>query len=259
MLAGLDVDAGTPEAAGRALAEHAHRPWTRMLPPCLALREHRTASVWVHVTHGDPVETWIELETGDVRGGLRQLENWAAPRDVDGRWVGEASFEIPADLPLGYHTLHARSSDQAAGMPLIITPAWLGLPERMGQRRGWGFAAQLYSVRSRQSWAVGDLVDLEDLAVWSAAEHGADYVLINPLHAAEPGAADGAVAVPADEPPVRQPALPATGAHPRVRHRDRGAARRGAGAAGLSSTTGPTWSSGSTGTPAGPRNGPRWS
>ena len=39
-----------------------------------------------------------------------------------------------------------------------------------------------------QSWGVGDLVDLEDLAVWSAAEHGADYVLINPLHAAEPGA-----------------------------------------------------------------------
>ncbi len=187
VLAGLDVDAGTPEAAGRALADRAHRPWTRMLPPCLALRESRSASVWVHVTHGDPVETWIELETGEVRSGLRQLENWAAPTDVDGRWVGEASFAIPTDLPLGYHTLHARSSDQSASMPLIITPAWLGLPPRMGQHRGWGFAAQLYSVRSRQSWAVGDLVDLEDLAVWSAAEHGADYLLINPLHAAEPG------------------------------------------------------------------------
>ncbi len=33
---------------------------------------------------------------------------------------------------------------------------------------------------------MGDLTDLEDLAVWSAAEHQADFVLINPLHAAEP-------------------------------------------------------------------------
>ena len=56
----------------------------------------------------------------------------------------------------------------------------------MGQHRGWGLAAQLYSVRSEQSWGVGDLTDLEDLAVWSAAEHQADFVLVNPLHAAEP-------------------------------------------------------------------------
>ena len=41
-------------------------------------------------------------------------------------------------------------------------------------------------MRSAQSWGIGDLTDLEDLAVWSAAEHGADYVLVNPLHAAEP-------------------------------------------------------------------------
>ncbi len=188
VLAGLDVDAATPAAAGQALAAHVHQPWTRMLPPCLALRERRTASVWVHVTHGDPVDTWIELETGEVRGGLHQLENWTPPRDVEGRWVGEASFEVPPDLPLGYHTLHARSGERSATMPLIITPDWLGLPERMGNRRGWGLAAQLYSVRSAQSWAVGDLADLQDLAVWSAAEHQADYVLINPLHAAEPNA-----------------------------------------------------------------------
>ena len=71
-------------------------------------------------------------------------------------------------------------------MPLIVTPAWLGLPDRMGDRRAWGLATQLYSVRSAQSWGVGDLSDLEDLAVWCGAEHGADFVLVNPLHAAEP-------------------------------------------------------------------------
>jgi 4-alpha-glucanotransferase len=53
-------------------------------------------------------------------------------------------------------------------------------------RRSWGFAVQLYSVRSRASWGHGDLHDLADLAAWSGGDLGADFVLVNPLHAAEP-------------------------------------------------------------------------
>jgi 4-alpha-glucanotransferase len=53
-------------------------------------------------------------------------------------------------------------------------------------RRSWGFAVQLYSVRSRASWGHGDLRDLADLAAWSGRDLGADFVLVNPLHAAEP-------------------------------------------------------------------------
>ena len=55
-----------------------------------------------------------------------------------------------------------------------------------GPRSGWGFTVQLYSVRSRHSWGHGDLRDLADLATWSGRELGAAFVLINPLHAAEP-------------------------------------------------------------------------
>ena len=53
-------------------------------------------------------------------------------------------------------------------------------------RRSWGLTVQLYSVRSRASWGHGDLRDLADLATWSGRELGADFVLVNPLHAAEP-------------------------------------------------------------------------
>src|SRR5580692_11407091 len=57
---------------------------------------------------------------------------------------------------------------------------------RLPARRSWGFTVQLYSVRSRRSWGHGDLRDLADLATWSGRELGADFVLVNPLHAAEP-------------------------------------------------------------------------
>ena len=41
-------------------------------------------------------------------------------------------------------------------------------------------------LRSRGSWGHGDLRDLADLAAWSARDLGAGFILVNPLHAAEP-------------------------------------------------------------------------
>ena len=69
-----------------------------------------------------------------------------------------------------------RDARPARGAPRCPFPA----------RGGWGFAVQLYSVRSRASWGHGDLHDLADLAAWSGGDLGADFVLVNPLHAAEP-------------------------------------------------------------------------
>ena len=56
----------------------------------------------------------------------------------------------------------------------------------MPSQRQWGFTVQLYSLRSGESWGHGDLHDLAELARWSATELEAGFVLINPLHAAEP-------------------------------------------------------------------------
>ncbi|GAA1433624.1 4-alpha-glucanotransferase [Microlunatus lacustris] len=184
VLAALGVDASTPASAAAALAGQEARPWRRLLPACRALREGEAASVPVHAPEGSGVELWLELEDGGRRD-LRLPRRAASSRRIDGQPVEEWTLALPEDLPLGYHRLCAGLGSERAAMVLIVTPRRLALPPRLtGQ--GWGVAAQLYSVRSEQSWGVGDLADLEDLAVWAAAEHGADYVLVNPLHAAEP-------------------------------------------------------------------------
>jgi len=72
----------------------------------------------------------------------------------------------------------APPADSSFAAPDAVAPA--------PAERSWGFAVQLYSVRSRDSWGFGDLRDLADLATWSARDLGAGFVLINPLHAAEP-------------------------------------------------------------------------
>jgi 4-alpha-glucanotransferase len=186
VLAAMDIDASTSSAAAAALEQERTARWRRMLPACVVVTQSEEPTIWVHVDDGAPAEVWIELETGTVRRDLWQVDNGLPPRMVDGQMVGEATFRLPNGLPLGYHTIWARSGDQESSCTLVVSPDWLGLPESLGDSRGWGFAAQLYSVRSEDSWGVGDLVDMTDLAVWSGGTLGADYLLVNPLHAGEP-------------------------------------------------------------------------
>lgn len=186
VLAALGVPAGTEQERTDALAAHDRQYWQRSLPPIVLGHAGASSSFWVHVTHGDPVDLRLNLEDGTARTGLRQLENNRAPYDLGNRWIGEATFELPADLPLGYHRLQLRVGEFVTETPVVVSPATLSLPDRLGRRRSWGLAVQLYSVRSHNSWGTGDLTDLTDLAVWSAAAHGAGFVLVNPLHAAAP-------------------------------------------------------------------------
>jgi 4-alpha-glucanotransferase len=188
VLAALGITADSEDDRAAALSAHDREYWSRCLPPSVVTRGDRASSFWVHVTHGAPVEVWIQLEDGTVRTGLRQLENLTGPYELDGRHVGEATFELPMDLPLGYHRLHAQAGPQDASTLLIVTPTTTRLPARLEAGRAWGLATQLYSVRSQNSWGIGDLTDLTDMAVWSAARHGAGFVLVNPLHAAAPTA-----------------------------------------------------------------------
>ena len=79
----------------------------------------------------------------------------------------------------------------AGGQTAVGGPAGVGGPAAeavapVPPERSWGFTVQLYSLRSRRSWGHGDLRDLADFAAWSARDLGAGFVLINPLHAAEP-------------------------------------------------------------------------
>jgi 4-alpha-glucanotransferase len=186
VLSALGVAAATEEERAAALLDHDRDHWRRSLPPTIVARAGQASSFWVHVTHGDPVGVWIRLEDGSVRAGLRQLENNRPPYELDGRLVGEATFEVPADLPLGYHQIHAQAGSADTSATLIVSPAALTMPAALGSARTWGLATQLYSVRSERSWGIGDLTDLTDLAVWSAARHGAGFILVNPLHAAAP-------------------------------------------------------------------------
>jgi 4-alpha-glucanotransferase len=92
--------------------------------------------------------------------------------------VRHINGELPADFPLGYHWLQ---TSEGVRRRLIVSPGRCWLPE--GRR--WGWAVQLYATRSRDSWGIGDLADLRAVRQM-AADQGAGFLLVNPLHAVAP-------------------------------------------------------------------------
>jgi 4-alpha-glucanotransferase len=187
VLSALGVDVSTAEACEQAVIDRSNHAWRQFLPPTIVMREGQPTSFLVHVPDGDPVEVWVIDETGH-EWPVYQGEHWVEPRDIGGVRTGEALFWLP-ELPLGWHTVRARSGDLDGEATLVVVPDRVttadSLPSRTPRGRTWGLMAQLYSVRSRRSWGIGDIEDLADLSA-IAGDAGADWVLVNPLHAAEP-------------------------------------------------------------------------
>lgn len=150
---------------------------------------HDIAGVW-HST-SDAARTVIRKTMGDVpprppavrvvhEGTTPEIESPAELTLEDGA-VLRVTDRLPSDLPLGYHRLRQLHDDHE--VRLVVAPRRCHLPDGM---KIWGWAAQLYAARSRESWGIGDLADLRRLARWSATTLGAGMLLINPLSAATP-------------------------------------------------------------------------
>ena len=149
---------------------------------------------------------------------LEPLSGDRIQKVVDGVPMEQITVRVPADLPAGWHrmvvvvvapglastatnsndTTSTYGTDTGSGSgsssrpsstveaTLLVAPASVPIPAGLDSRRAVGLAAQLYQVRSAASWGVGDLGDLAELAEWGAHEFGADFVLVNPMHAGEP-------------------------------------------------------------------------
>ncbi len=114
------------------------------------------------------------------RGEQKGLERPACITLEQGQQI-EVPNRLPPDLPCGYHALQFEKEQQVRRF--IVTPGKCFLPENL---KAWGWAVQLYGARSRESWGIGDLGDLEKLAEWSSEKLGARMMLVNPLSAATP-------------------------------------------------------------------------
>ncbi|MCV7184164.1 4-alpha-glucanotransferase [Mycolicibacterium murale] len=146
----LDVEATTEADRRRELAKVAELDQAGMIAPTVAVRVDGS-------THTVP--------------GARLLVG------EDGTQI-EVEDSLPVDLPVGWYRLH---TSQGQEVTLVAAP-----PKVPTAPVSWGWMLQLYALRSARSWGIGDLGDLHEFLDWTAREHGAGAILLNPLHAPGP-------------------------------------------------------------------------
>lgn len=190
VLAALGVDASDQGAIEAALEDVRMREWRRVIPPVFVTWTGESRRLWVHLPHGESVTARVVFNDGTTRA-LTQMDWWVDPVEVDGVLTGEASFEVPSDLPIGWHRIEVSTSSLGtpgtlcAECPLAVAPSTLD-PASVMNGQQWGLMVQIYSWPSSDSWGIGNAHDVATVASWSARDHGAGFILVNPCHAPVP-------------------------------------------------------------------------
>lgn len=173
-------DEATAAASLRALRR---RPWTRPVDPVAVVwraADAPTAPVTISAAVGSDPRLTLTLEDGSTTP--LPAPTWGGTAEVDGAPRRRGTVALPAGLPLGYHALRVDDGVVAGDCTVVVAPE---RAPAMDDHRMWGWMLQAYAVRSSQSWGQGEYADVAALAEWSAGR-GADFVVINPVHATAP-------------------------------------------------------------------------
>lgn len=159
--------------------------WRNMLPASHIAKseehEHRLL-VSIKSDVADELSWTIITELGEKLTGqiaISALEHVEYAKFDDAQF-NKFNLLIPK-LADGYHRITLTHGDIEASCPLIFAPKTCFSPYDAADFKMWGYAAQLYSLKSEQNWGLGDFGDLQQL-VKSTAKQGASAIGLNPLH-----------------------------------------------------------------------------
>jgi len=173
-----------------------NRPWIQGCDPVRIVRFGQDPGSWsLHVPCESPDDAGVHVhwlmyaENGEKRHEWEEGPGLtvADTRVISGRRFIRLVFALPPDLPLGYYEVKAyaqgASASAQAQFRVIVAPDRCYIPDVLQKgTRLWGFALQLYSLRSDRNWGIGDFQDLATVVEW-AGKQGATVIGLNPLHA----------------------------------------------------------------------------
>ena len=90
-------------------------------------------------------------------------------------------MEITSELELGYYDIELKTCTGDYKSVLAVAPEKCYQPQDWDKKRLWGYCVQLYALRSRRNWGVGDFTDLYNFAD-ICHRSGADIIGLNPVN-----------------------------------------------------------------------------
>jgi 4-alpha-glucanotransferase len=190
LLGALGIAADTKGAVQAATERLVCAPWRRALAPVAVRCRRPGAPVEIEITRPardvDRAVDWrFDGEGGRSRTGSLRFGDLpvVGRRAVDGEDQERRIFRLPFPVTLGYHRFRLDGVAEAGAvseMPLIVVPQRCHRGAAPGSRQ-WAFVLQLYALRTRHDWGIGDFTGLGQAARLGASL-GADAIGVNPLH-----------------------------------------------------------------------------
>ena len=162
------------------------KSWRNLLPSVhiakLEEQEHGFTIALPASLGAADIKVTISQENGEVSEqviAIASLNEQDRAHLADGVFV-KYYLPVPA-LEQGYHQVTLTAGEQTQSCHLIFAPKTCYSPEEASEEKIWGYAAQLYSLKSDANYGMGDFGDLRNL-VEKSAEQGASAIGLNPLH-----------------------------------------------------------------------------
>lgn len=170
----LGYPAATEKQAQTSLAKLKEKRWRKMLEPIYVCQQD---NIIINVVSHDLSN--IVITATDDKGQKTNLEYYYL-HDVENFGIFyKESLRITTPLNIGYYNIEVKSGGRKDCAVLAVAPlSCRTLPDNQNL---FGFAIQIYSLKSDHDWGVGDFSDLKDL-IKICAEVKADVIGINPIN-----------------------------------------------------------------------------
>ncbi len=191
LLSAMGVDLSSDAAVTREADKLDIAAWTSWLPALFV--SHGEGQAYVDICLStDDVDGMFPWRVSDLDGGDVAFGdvNCASNEEV-GKYDNERGSFTRRRIYLGelqpnYYRLQIQSKSKTESTLLAVCPEQTYRPEwSLASQNTWGVLVQLYTLRSKRNWGIGDFSDLRAL-ISSLSDAGADFVGLNPLHALLP-------------------------------------------------------------------------
>ena len=185
LLIAMGYDLSNDDTINASIISLQEDTWRKMLPAVhiakLEDNEHKII-VSLAVTECSQMSWTIVTEQGETLTGEVLLNELHVHEEHYLSDVKHQKFILTLPtLPQGYHDFTICYDQNKENCHLIYAPKTCYSPQEASTDKMWGYAAQLYSLKSEENWGMGDFGDLKSL-VKKSAEQGASAIGLNRLH-----------------------------------------------------------------------------
>lgn len=180
----LGYKAGNLGEIEKSLADFDKRRWQQTLENIYVLEQG--CLQFDAVVPNDQVQSFFALQIENKDTGISSAVTFEVHPTGETYAIGKTIYAkllvaITSELPVGYYNLTFTVGDKNYKSTLAVAPRCCFENPALAEGKIWGYALQLYSLRSERNWGVGDFTDLSNF-IQICARSGADVIGLNPLN-----------------------------------------------------------------------------